>query len=71
MTHIEYIEKQLNIIRFAGDKWLEIVKLLGCLEYFLEAGLINREELNFFMRRADTFMTAYPKNTEGAELPPN
>lgn len=70
MTHIEYIEKQLNIIRFSGDKLLEIVKLLGCLEYFLESDQITRDELNFFMRRADSFMNSYPdaqESTEGSE----
>lgn len=70
MTHIEYIEKQLNIIRFSGEKLHEIIKLLGCIEYFLENNLITRDEASFYMRRADSFMNSYPdaqESTEGSE----
>lgn len=71
MTHMEYIEKQLNVIRFSGEKVNEALKLFGCLEFFRENNLITTEELNFFMDRADVFIRCYPKNSEGAELPPN
>lgn len=80
MSHLDYIEKQLNVIRFSADVYFDIAKFHGVLEYFIYEGLLTFEELDFFMHKALYFAKRpelYEKylnnheSTEGADLPPN
>lgn len=63
MEYQQYIEQQLNRIRFSCDRAFDIAKFHGVLEYFLLSGFINSDELNFYLNRAISFLhnpEAYP-----------
>lgn len=53
--YTEYIENQLNIIRFSPDRAFDIAKFHGALDYFLYTGDINLDEHQFFLDRALVF----------------
>ncbi|WP_180190570.1 hypothetical protein [Acinetobacter sp. YH01009] len=55
--HTEYIENQLNIIRFSPDRAFDIAKFHGALDYFVYKGDITLEEHQFFLDRALVFWT--------------
>lgn len=59
MKHQEYIEQQLNIIRFAEDKDYEIVKFIGVIEYFFFSKIIDKSQFDFYLSRAQSFRN-YP-----------
>lgn len=63
MKHQEYIENQLNIIRFSSDRAFDIAKFHGALEYLFYSKVISSDELNFYLNRAIAFLhnpEAYP-----------
>jgi len=53
--HVEYIENQLNIIRFSPDRAFDIAKFHGALDYFVYKGDITLDEHQFFLDRALVF----------------
>ncbi|WP_180077896.1 hypothetical protein [Acinetobacter sp. YH12208] len=54
--HTEYIENQLNIIRFSPDRAFDIAKFHGALDYLFYKGDINLDEHQFFLTRAVCFL---------------
>lgn len=54
--HIEYIEQQLNLIRFSSDRAFDIAKFHGALEYFFFSKLIDPHQFDFYLGRAIVFL---------------
>lgn len=54
--HIEYIENQLNIIRFSPDRAFDIAKFHGALEYLFFSKLIDPDQFDFYLGRAIVFL---------------
>lgn len=57
--HIEYIEQQLNLIRFSDKKDFEITKFFGVLDYLFFSKLIDVDQYAYYQSRAASF-TNYP-----------
>lgn len=54
--HIEYIEQQLNLIRFSSDRAFDIAKFHGALEYLFFSKLIDSDQFDFYLGRAIVFL---------------
>lgn len=55
MKYNEYIEQQMSIIRFSGQKPFELAKLEGVLDFLRLTGVITDEEQRQYMGRAVIF----------------